>query len=76
MQTQPIDSIDARSGELMLISLSLLVPSEKRNARRTGGTSVADLKASIYAQGLLQNLIVCPADPARKPGHKSGLQRY
>jgi len=52
-------SIDQRSGELMTIALSLLVPSP-RNVRRTNGTDVSDLKASIEAQGLLQNLIVCP----------------
>ena len=52
-------SIDQRSGELMTIALSLLVASP-RNVRRTNGTDVSDLKASIEAQGLLQNLIVCP----------------
>jgi ParB family chromosome partitioning protein len=59
-------SIDARSGELMTIPLSLLVASPMRNARKTASTSVADLKASIEAQGLLQNLIVCPADSTHK----------
>lgn len=58
-----VTSIDARAGELMTIPLTLLVPSKKRNVRRTGSTSVADLKASIEAQGLLHNLIVCPVDP-------------
>lgn len=64
-------SIDARSGELMTIPLCLLVPSEWKNARRTGGENVDDLKASIEAQGLLQNLIVCPAK--RRKGR---TQRY
>lgn len=58
-------SIDARSGELVTIPLCLLVPSEWKNARRTGGENVDDLKASIEAQGLLQNLIVCPAKTRR-----------
>src|SRR5690242_669106 len=53
-------TIESRSGELMSIPLSRLVPS-KYNARRTGGTNVDDLKASIKAQGVLQNLVVCPA---------------
>lgn len=53
-------TIETRSGELMRIPLSRLVPS-KHNARRTGGTNVDDLKASIRAQGVLQNLVVCPA---------------
>ena len=64
-------SIDARSGELMTIPLCLLVPSEWKNARRTGGENVDDLKASIEAQGLLQNLIVCPAKT-----RKGRTQRY
>src|SRR5439155_11814788 len=55
---QPV-SIEERSGELMSIALSLLVPSP-RNVRKTNGIEVGDLKASIEAQGLLQNLIVCP----------------
>lgn len=63
-------SIDARSGELMLIALSLLVPSPK-NARRTGGLGIDDLKASIKAQGLLHNLIVYPL-----PIKGRGAQRY
>jgi len=74
-------SIDARSGELMLIPLSLLVPSPKRNARRTSraNATVTDLKASIKAQGLLQNLIVCPAEPGGKGrcrGERQALQFY
>jgi len=48
-------SIDARSGEPMTIPLSLLAPSKWKEARRTGGKNVDDLKASIEAQGLLQN---------------------
>ena len=32
-----------------------------RNARKTGGQSVADLAASIAAEGLLQNLVVTDA---------------
>lgn len=66
-------SIEALAGELMTIPLSLLVPSSNRNARRTGGTNVDDLMASIEAQGLMQNLIVCPADPTRKG---RATQRY
>jgi ParB family chromosome partitioning protein len=69
MQTS---QIDARSGELMTIPLSLLVPSGKWNVRTVGGENVDDLKASIEAQGLLQNLIVCPA-PMRKGWRE---QRY
>lgn len=42
------------------IPLSKLVRSA-RNVRKTGGTSIADLSASIAAHGLLQNLIVLPA---------------
>jgi ParB family transcriptional regulator, chromosome partitioning protein len=62
-------TMDQRSGELMTIALSLLVPSP-RNVRKTGGTDVGDLKASIKAQGVLQNLIVCPAE--RRSGKASG----
>jgi len=54
-------TIDERSGELTTIALSLLIPS-LRNVRKIGGTDVGELKASIKAQGVLQNLIVCPAE--------------
>jgi ParB family chromosome partitioning protein len=54
-------TIDKRSGELTTIALSLLIPSP-RNVRKTGGADVSELKASIKAQGVLQNLIVCPAE--------------
>lgn len=53
------ESIEARSGELMSIPVSRLVPSA-HNARKTNGEDVQDLVASIRAQGVLQNLIVCP----------------
>ncbi len=63
-------TIDQRSGELRTIALSLLVPSP-RNVRKTGGTNVGELKASIKAQGVLQNLIVCPAENRKgKPNGK------
>jgi len=63
-------SIEARSGELLVVPLSLLVPSP-HNVRKTNGTDVSDLIASIKAQGLLQNLIVCPAQNKRgKPSGK------
>lgn len=39
------------------IPLSQLVPSP-RNVRKTGGTSIDSLAASIHAHGLLQNLVV------------------
>jgi ParB family chromosome partitioning protein len=42
---------------LILVSLSQLRPS-KRNVRKTGGTSITDLAASIARVGLLQNLTV------------------
>jgi len=52
-----------RAGELMLVPLSRLVASPKRNVRkkRTSAEYRARLKASIAAQGVLQNLVVCPA---------------
>jgi len=58
------NTIDQRSGELTTIALSLLIPSS-RNVRKTGGTDVGELKASIKALGVLQNLIVCPAEGRR-----------
>ena len=63
-------TIDQRSGELSTIPLSLLIPSP-RNVRKTGGSDVGELKASIKAQGVLQNLIVCPAENRKgKPNGK------
>jgi ParB family chromosome partitioning protein len=52
-----------RAGELMLVPLSRLVASPKRNVRRVRPSAGyrAGLKASIQAQGVMQNLIVCPA---------------
>lgn len=63
-------SIETLGGELMLIPLSLLVASS-RNVRQTNGQDITALKASIKAQGLLQNLIVCPQITAR--GKHTGL---
>jgi ParB family chromosome partitioning protein len=63
-------SIESLGGELMLIPLSLLIASP-RNVRQTNGRDVSALKASIKAQGLLQNLIVCPQITAR--GRHTGL---
>jgi ParB-like chromosome segregation protein Spo0J len=50
-----------RAGELMLVPLSRLVASPKRNVRkkRPSAEYREGLKASIQAQGVLQNLIVC-----------------
>ena len=62
-------SIEARSGELLIVPLSRLVASA-RNARKTNGADVSDLKASIKAQGVLQNLVVCPA--VTKRGKQTG----
>ena len=53
-------TIESRSGELLSVPLSRLVASAY-NVRKMGGSDVEDLKASIRAQGVLQNLIVCPA---------------
>jgi ParB family chromosome partitioning protein len=52
-----------RAGELMLVPLSRLVASPKRNVRKSRPSAEyrEGLKASIQAQGVLQNLIVCPA---------------
>ncbi len=61
--------IEMRAGELLAIPLSQLTASA-RNARKTGGSDVSDLKASIKAQGVLQNLIVCPAQT--KKGKPTG----
>jgi ParB-like chromosome segregation protein Spo0J len=47
-------SIEARSGELMIVPLSCLQASPD-NVRKTNGMDVSDVKASIKAQGLLQN---------------------
>jgi ParB family chromosome partitioning protein len=71
-------SLDARSGELMSIPLSLLDASP-RNARKTDGRDVSDLKATIKAQGVLHNLIVCPQEGSGKRRGKapsSREQRY
>jgi ParB-like chromosome segregation protein Spo0J len=57
-------SIEARSGELMIVPLSQLAASPA-NVRKTNGTDVSGLKASIEAQGVLQNLIVCPVTSKR-----------
>ena len=46
--------------ERRLIPLTLLRPSS-RNVRRSGGTSIPELAASIARVGLLQNLAVVPA---------------
>jgi len=46
---------------MLLVSLANLSPS-KRNVRKTGGTSVAELAASIARVGLLQNLTVIATD--------------
>jgi ParB family chromosome partitioning protein len=62
--------IEMRAGELLAIPLSQLTASA-RNARKTGGSDSSDLKASIKAQGALQNLIVCPAQTEKgKPTGK------
>lgn len=50
--------------QTQMIPLSRLTRSP-RNVRKTGGTSIADLAASIAHHGLLQNLIVLPADDGR-----------
>jgi ParB family chromosome partitioning protein len=63
-------TIEDRSGKLMSIALSLLVPSPQ-NVRKTNGTDVSALKASIEAQGLLHNLIVVPVKARR-----GRVQRY
>lgn len=71
-------SLDARSGGLMSIPLSLLDAS-RRNARKTDGRDVSDLKATIKAQGVLHNLIVCPQENGGKRRSKaqdSAEQRY
>ena len=72
-------SLDARSGELMSIPLSLLDASP-RNARKTDGRDVSDLKATIKAQGVLHNLIVCPQEgrigKRRGKAPSSREQRY
>lgn len=62
-------AVEATSGDVSLIALKKLIPSD-RNARKTNGVDVSELKASIKAQGLLQNLIVCPA--ATKRGKPTG----
>ena len=50
----------AASQELLLIPLSKLRPSS-RNVRKSGGTSIPELAASIARVGLLQNLTVVVA---------------
>ncbi|GAO21526.1 nuclease [Alicycliphilus sp. B1] len=50
----------AASQELLLIPLSQLRPSS-RNVRKSGGTSIPELAASIARVGLLQNLTVVAA---------------
>lgn len=71
------NSLEARSGELMSIPLSLLQASP-RNVRKTDGQDVSALKATIRAQGVLQNLIVCPVEPQVRKGRASeaDVQRY
>jgi hypothetical protein len=57
------NKFEDRAGELMLVPLSRLVASRKRNVRKNRPSAEyrEGLKASIQAQGVLQNLIVCPA---------------
>jgi ParB family chromosome partitioning protein len=56
VETEALEAvIPAQS--LLLVSLADLRPS-KRNVRKTGGTSIAELAASIGRVGLLQNLTV------------------
>ena len=57
----------AASQELLLIPLSKLRPSS-RNVRKSGGTSIPELAASIARVGLLHNLTVVAApDGERLP---------
>ena len=46
-------TIESRSGELLSVPLSRLVASAY-NVRKTGGSDVEDLKASIKGRGVLQ----------------------
>jgi ParB family transcriptional regulator, chromosome partitioning protein len=62
-------AVELNTGDVKLIPLARLAISE-RNVRKTNGIDVAELKASIRAQGLLQNLIVCPL--ATKRGKPNG----
>lgn len=49
------------TAEIVLIPLNKLV-SSSLNVRKTGGQTIDELAASIQAHGLLQNLVVAPAD--------------
>jgi ParB family chromosome partitioning protein len=55
-----MQAIELKSGELMTIPLSLLVPSPI-NVRKVGGTHIDGLKASIRSQGVLQLLALASA---------------
>jgi ParB family chromosome partitioning protein len=62
--TEPTASAEDEAfaaGDLVLIPLSRLVPSAF-NVRKSGGEDVGELAALIKALGLLQNLVVHPAD--------------
>ena len=62
--------LEAKAGDVKLIALKQLTLSSS-NVRKSNGNDVAELKASIKAQGLLQNLIVCPVTTKRgKPSAK------
>jgi ParB family chromosome partitioning protein len=60
-------------GQLTVIPLNKL-DFDSDNVRKRGGTNVDELKALIDAQGLLQNLVVCPQTTKRgKPNGKFGV---
>ena len=63
------------AGDLVLISLSRLVPSAF-NVRKSGGEDVGELAALIKAQGLLQNLVVGSRGCRRTEGCWVGWQQW
>lgn len=64
----------AASQELLLIPLSKLRPSS-RNVRKSGGTSIPELAASIARVGLLQNLTVVAASDGEHHEVVAGRRR-
>ncbi|MGJ7504056.1 MULTISPECIES: ParB/RepB/Spo0J family partition protein [unclassified Variovorax] len=64
----------AASQELLLIPLSKLRPSS-RNVRKSGGTSIRELAASIARVGLLQNLTVVAASDGEHYDVVAGRRR-
>ncbi|MGI9026664.1 MAG: ParB/Srx family N-terminal domain-containing protein [Burkholderiaceae bacterium] len=69
-----LQSSISASQELLLIPVSQLRPSA-RNVRKSGGTSIHELAASIARVGLLQNLIVTASSDGEHYDVAAGKRR-